>query len=107
MVIRSISQTTKGKVVFLNFWATWCKPCIAEMPSIERVMAKMEGQDVVFFAASDEKVEKIRKFMGKYDFSFQFIRILEDFNNMEVYSLPTTFIYGRDGNVFLNEAGAQ
>ncbi len=97
----------KGKTVFLNFWATWCKPCIAEMPSIQRAIEKLEGQEIVFLAASDESVEKIEKFKARFDFPFQFIRVLDDYANLEVYSLPTTIIYDRNGDIVINEAGAR
>jgi len=97
----------KGKVVFLNFWATWCKPCIAEMPSIQRAMEKTDGKEVVFLAASDESVEKIEKFKAKFDFPFQFIRVLDDYASLEVYSLPTTIIYDRNGDIVFNETGAR
>ncbi len=97
----------KGKAVFLNFWATWCKPCLAEMPSIQRAIEKLEDQEIVFLAASDESVEKIEKFKTKFVFPFQFIRVLDDYANLEVYSLPTTIIYDRNGDIVVNEAGAR
>lgn len=97
----------KGKVIFLNFWATWCKPCIAEMPSIQRAIEKLGSQEVVFLAASDESVEKIEKFKTRFGFPFQFIRVLDDYANLEVYSLPTTIIYDRNGDIVINEAGAR
>jgi len=97
----------KGKIIFLNFWATWCKPCIAEMPSIQRAMGKIDKNDIVFLAASDESVEKIEKFRSRFDFSFQFIQVLDDYANLEIWSLPTTIIYDRKGKIVVNEAGAR
>ena len=97
----------KGKVVFLNFWATWCKPCIAEMPSIQRAIVKIENKEIVFLAASDESVEKIEKFKKRFDFPFQFIRVLDDYANLEIWSLPTTIVYDRNGEIVINEAGAR
>ena len=97
----------RGKVVFLNFWATWCKPCIAEMPSIQRAMEKIGTEDIVFLAASDESVEKIEKFQARFDFPFRFIRVLDDYANLEVWSLPTTIVYARNGEIVINEAGAR
>ena len=96
-----------GKVVFLNFWSTWCKPCIKEMPSIERAMNQLSDKGVVFLAASDESVEKIEKFKAKYDFTFQYIQLKDDYAALDVYSLPTTLIYDRKGEVVLNESGAR
>jgi thiol-disulfide isomerase/thioredoxin len=51
----------KGKTVFLNFWATWCKPCVKEMPSMDKAYKELQGDDFVFLAASDEGIERIRK----------------------------------------------
>jgi thiol-disulfide isomerase/thioredoxin len=49
----------KGKVVFLNFWATWCPPCVAEMPSIQRLHEKLKDEGIVFVCISNEEVSKV------------------------------------------------
>ena len=97
----------EGKVVFLNFWSTWCKPCIAEMPSIDRAIDILAGKDVVFLAASDESVAKIKRFKSKYDFDFEYVRVLDDFMALQVYALPTTVVYHRNGEVVYQESGAR
>jgi thiol-disulfide isomerase/thioredoxin len=60
----------RGKVVFLNFWATWCPPCIAEMPSIDKLHMKYKGQnDIVFLLVDvDGKIESSKEFMKKHKF---------------------------------------
>jgi len=60
----------KGKVVFLNLWATWCPPCVHEMPSIKRLAAKLEGNPNVAFVlvSLDTDEEKIQEFIEKNDF---------------------------------------
>src|SRR5687767_1362356 len=45
-----------GKTVFINFWATWCKPCIAEMPSIQKAQEILKNKEVVFLLASSESI---------------------------------------------------
>lgn len=58
----------RGKVVFLNFWASWCQPCVEEMPSMERLSRKYEGRDLVMVAVSqDESFEAIGAFLKKRD----------------------------------------
>jgi thiol-disulfide isomerase/thioredoxin len=58
----------KGKIVLLNFWATWCAPCIAEFPELLK-LAKEKKEDVVLIAMSvDEKIESIKPFLERHDF---------------------------------------
>ena len=51
----------KGKTLFLNFWATWCKPCLEEMPSIKKAQEILKNENIVFLFASDETMEQIEK----------------------------------------------
>jgi len=98
----------KGKRVFLNLWATWCKPCIAEMPSIDRAFQHLKNEDFVFLLASDEKMEKIRRFVEKRgDFSFQFVHMINSVYDLEVVALPTTLIINRNGEIVYEKAGAR
>lgn len=96
----------KDQVVFLNFWATWCKPCLAEMPSIENVLNKLSEKPIVFIAVSDEKVDKIKKFMGSKNYSFKFVQLRDDYASLEIWSLPTTLVFDRNGKVVINQIGA-
>lgn len=52
----------EGKTIFLNFWAIWCKPCIAEMPTIGKAQTIRNKEDIVFLIASSESVEEIDAF---------------------------------------------
>ncbi len=61
-------EDLKDKVVFLNFWASWCQPCVEEMPSMERLSRKYEGRDLVMVAISqDDSMEAIGAFLQKRD----------------------------------------
>ena len=100
-------KTLKGKTVYLNFWATWCKPCIKEMPSIDRARNILADDNFVFLAASDEKKEKIRKFRERYDFGFEIVQVQGDIFDLDIRALPTTFIINEEGKIDLNEVGAR
>jgi thiol-disulfide isomerase/thioredoxin len=100
-------QSFKGKTIFLNFWATWCKPCIKEMPSIERARVQLEPQGFVFLAASDESLKRILKFSKKIPHEFQIVRLEGDIFDLDVKALPTTFIIDGSGKIIFNEIGAR
>ncbi len=94
----------KGKTVFINFWATWCKPCIQEMPSIEKAQSQLSGKDVVFLLASNETIEEIAQFSGNSGYSLNFVRV-DNFEEQDVQALPTTFIFNRRGKLVFSETG--
>jgi thiol-disulfide isomerase/thioredoxin len=91
-----------GKTVFINFWATWCKPCIQEMPTIAEVQ-KLKG-DVVFLLASNEDPSQIEKFMKRHDYDFHYVH-LENMEALKIPALPTTFIFNPEGKLKFAEAG--
>ena len=89
----------KGKKVLLNYWATWCRPCIEEMPSLLRAQEILKDENYIFLLASDQSMDKIKAFVAKKKFDFKFIRFKGSLAKIGVNALPTTFIY--------NEAGVQ
>jgi thiol-disulfide isomerase/thioredoxin len=94
------------KVIFLNLWATWCAPCIKEMPSIEALSKKFEGK-VEFILASNEEIEKIVQFKNKKPFDLDYFKIQNSPESLGVYALPATFIIGKDGNIVFEEKGSR
>ena len=93
----------KGKIVFLNFWATWCPPCKKEMPSIEKLHRKFGGRDFTVLAvAVDVKGEKlVRPYIEEKGYTFPVLLDPkgEVSDNFDVFGVPMTFIIGRDGEV--------
>lgn len=94
----------KDKTVFLNFWATWCKPCIEEMPSIANAMKKVNKDEVVFLFASAEEAEEIKAFQQRKPFPFQYVKV-ENFETLDIMTIPTTFIFNTKGERVFNEMG--
>lgn len=101
----------KGKTVFLNFWATWCPPCQAEMPDIQAIYEEYdtEGEDaliVLGVAAPDygneKSEEEIKDFLEENGYTYPVVMDTGGnvFTQYGVYSYPTTFMIDRDGNVF-------
>lgn len=96
----------KGKTVFLNFWATWCKPCIAEMPFIQNAQQQLQNEDVVFILASAEDPTEIALFKQARGYNFNYMRV-ENSEALGVVALPTTFIYDAKGKLVFSEAGVR
>ena len=97
----------KGKRIFLNFWATWCKPCLAEMPSIDRAALALADKNVIFIAASDEKPEKVETFKEKNNYKFEIVSTKADLSTLGIYALPATFIFDESGKLVHKETGAR
>ena len=92
----------KGKVVLLNFWATWCQPCILEMPAIEKLYSTFKDKGFVVLAVSiDQNRIKVKSFVKKHNLSFP---VLLDSNQevMKAYNvteIPASYLVNRNGIV--------
>lgn len=97
---------TKGKVVFLNFWATWCPPCIAEMPSIEALYRDYKDK-VVFVLVSNEDVETINTFKNKNNYNFKVCSpVSKPPSNFQTRSIPQTYVIDKSGKIVMDKSGA-
>lgn len=94
----------KGKTIFINFWATWCQPCLAEMPSIEKAQDILQNEKVVFLLASSESASEIEEFRNARGYKFNYARI-ENSEELGILALPTTFIFNPDGQLAFSEQG--
>ncbi|PCJ23682.1 MAG: thioredoxin [Flavobacteriales bacterium] len=100
----------KGKVIFLNFWATWCLPCVAELPSINKLYNKLKGENIAFLLVSNEKMEKVKAYHQRKKYDVPFHIIDEDGNIPRLYyseSIPTTYIINKEGRVVKVSVGAE
>jgi len=99
-----------GKVVLLNFWASWCAPCRAEMPSIEGLRRELRGEPFIVLAVNvGEDARVARRFAERADIGFT---VLIDGDGKTAHAwgtraLPTTFIVGPDGRVRYSHVGAR
>lgn len=101
----NLEEAYKDKVVFINFWATWCLPCIAEMPTIEKLYQKFKNR-IGFACISNESLEAIREFKTKKKYSFTMYQIeMEVPDEFEPERIPATFIISRDRKVALKHVG--
>jgi peroxiredoxin len=91
----------KGKVVLLNIWATWCAPCVAEMPSMEKLYQELKNKDFELIAVSvDESgAEAVKPFMEKHKLGFPVLLDTKgDIKNLyQTTGIPESFIIDKDG----------
>ena len=87
----------KGKKIVINYWATWCRPCIKEMPGLKRAEEILENHNYIFFLVSDETTSKISTFKKDKNFDFNFLKSVESNEMLGIYSLPTSYIFDENG----------
>ena len=92
------------KVIFINFWATWCRPCIEEMPSIDRARNKLQNENIVFLVASNEELNRIQTFAKSHTLKLNYVK-LENLEELKIQALPTTFIFDQEGELVFSETG--
>ena len=100
----------RGKVVVLNFWATWCPPCREEMPSLERLWQKVKDKGVVILAVNvGEDTDTIFEFSGNYPMSFPIPMDQkgEVIKQYPVMGLPTTYVISPKGMVIHRAVGSR
>lgn len=91
----------RGKIVLVNFWATWCPPCRKEMPDLEALYQKFRSRGLVILAISDEDASKVKPFIAEHKFTYPILldpgrKVNELFH---VEGIPKSFVYGRDGKL--------
>lgn len=102
------TSTLRGQVVFINFWASWCPPCRAEFPSIEKLYQKFSDHPDMFFLMinEDQAIEKGESYLEKENFTVPLHRLKSTIPK-DIYSgaLPTTIVLDKKGNIRMHHTG--
>jgi len=100
-------ESLRGKVIVINFWATWCGPCLTELPLFEKTISKYKNEkNVVFLAiSSDEDRELVKPYLKQYKFNLPVVYADNIDTIFGINSYPTTLILDRNGEVSFRMAG--
>lgn len=101
-----------GKVVLLNFWATWCPPCVREMPSMEKLHQQVNAENFKVIAVNQmEDVDQVFAFTGQLDiypsFEILFDKTSKVSQDYAVRGLPTTYLIDKQGNIRYRAVGGR
>jgi cytochrome c biogenesis protein CcmG/thiol:disulfide interchange protein DsbE len=101
------SATWRGKVTLLNFWATWCPPCKAEIPDLIALQNKYRDQLQIIGISEDETPDVVRSFIAEHKINYPVVMATPDIQTAlpGVGSLPTTFMLDRDGRIAVKHVG--
>lgn len=102
-------SSLKNKVIFLNIWATWCPPCVAEMPGIQSLYEKVGTNKNIAFvmlAVDQNGLDKVKKFIARKGYSFPVYLPAGNIPQaFQTQSIPTTFILSKDGKIAARHEG--
>lgn len=98
-------ESLKGKIIVLNFWFTKCAPCIKEMPDLNKMKAKYQSDDVVFFAVTNDKKDIVNRFLERIKLDFTIIpNDQATIDQFKISYFPTNVLINKEGKIeFVNE----
>lgn len=99
--------TFKNKVVFINFWATWCPPCVAEMPDIHDLYLDTQNDEIEFVLISlDDDFQKAKDFVKRKEFDFPIYQLASPLPAVyESSAIPTTYVISPNGEIVVTKSG--
>ncbi len=102
----------RGKVVLINFWATWCPPCVREMPSMERLYKKIASENFKVLAINQmEDADQVFAFTGQFEDDLSFEILFDTTSKVSqsyiVRGLPTTYLIDKKGHVRYSAVGGR
>ncbi len=97
---------SKGNVVLINFWATWCPPCVAEMPELQALYDSY-GSAVDFYFVTNDTPKKVKQFLQKNSYTFPvYFEQTSAPENLQTNALPTTYLISKKGTIVIQKTGS-
>ncbi len=97
----------KGKVLFVNLWSTECAPCVEELPAIDSLYRKLQGEGVVFLLVARDSPDHVQRFAARLGLTVPVYTLEGHFpQDVEPYAWPTTYVVSPSGDVLLYHEGA-
>lgn len=93
-----------NQLVLINFWATWCAPCIAEMPDFQNIYQDYH-EDVNFFFITQDEWDLVEKFEERRNYNLPYYKLIEPNENLNYRQLPTTYLIDKNGKILVNKVG--
>lgn len=98
-------EDAKNEVIVINLWATWCPPCVAEMPSFQALYDDY-GNRVAFYFVSNEKSEILNRFMERHNYTMPIFQALEAApTQLNSNALPTTYVIAKNSEIVIKKTG--
>lgn len=95
-----------NKKMVVNFWATWCGPCVAEMPALQSMQQKL-GDDYAVVCISDESLQKLNNFKASTGYSITMLHSVNKLQQLDVHTLPTTYVLNTKGEIVYKQTGKE
>ncbi len=95
----------KDKIVVLNFWFTTCKPCINEIPALNKIAQKYKNKNVIFLAITFDNKEKIANFLSENTFNYTIISDIDILKSYDINNYPTSIIIDKKGKIIFKKTG--
>ena len=95
----------QGKIVLVDYWATWCGECLQEMPSIEQAYNQTDHEKVVFLMITDDSPEKVKNFLNSHPYPMKFVCLDQRLQEIGINTIPTTYIYDDEGYELFTHVG--
>jgi thiol-disulfide isomerase/thioredoxin len=94
-----------GKPMVVNYWATWCAPCLQEFPYFEEIKQEL-GDEVNFIMISDESIDKIQIFSTSNPYTFNYLQSPKNLSEYGINARPTTYFYNSSGELTTKHSGS-